>query len=999
MLRRLPAFVLLISALTDVVVAIAASAVAPPTTLPPPVTVIEYYAAGLDHYFITADAVEAAALDSGAIQGWTRTGYRFTAYASAPASASVSPVCRFYGLPQAGLNSHFYSASPAECATVLARFPASWQFESSDVFQVRVPDLATGSCPSGTVPVYRLFNNRVDANHRYTSDLTVRVQMMAAGYISEGYGPVGVVFCAASATTPAGPANPPPPPPTATPPTASIVVTQIAADTFDFSSIISASVGVAIVSYAWSFGDGSTASAATASHQYTVSGTYPVVLTVLDSKGALATATRSVTAAVAAPPPRVPPGPPGSWTKYVTSYVAGTEAEYQSWYNLAYDSKRDVIYGVDWAGVISAFSPTSGRWRKLTPNLGGGVHNRVLTYDPINDRAWLGDGTGTQLTGMNYYDPVSAKWVNYPTTGRLPGAESAMIFDPAGKRFIVFGGWGRLGVYTFPLAPLASSMLYANVPDGPTWDGGIAPDAKKMTAWRSDLDTKRNRIVYVDTDGSLWALPLDLSGWQHIGTTGGPPPALTQYIYDRANDALVGWSSSPRIADGDPLPGTTRETWLLPLSTLVWTKGASIAAGNTVPIETAYVGYSVVYDPAQQLTILHTLNGASNYSPETWGYRYPSASVPPTTPPPPTPPPPTPPPPQPPPAPPAPAYTGKITSLPLPAIVGAPYSTLMRSKHTNMATDGIRLYVSGGDWVTSATDGTWSMSLADGSWRQDVGKPVYPTLPAPHALQDNAGFAWIPSRNRLLLWPGSYFAYETPGTPILNYVGGLWWYDPVAKQYTQDTRLFPNIPTNGISPGVTAGTTGSPFGGIYDDLNDQIVEFADSSAGLAVRRWDVANMVRLPDIPFRVTVPQGYGAYFTRGMHVKIGRDVYIAGYRTNGNKSSQTSLLLRWNLDTQVMAELAPPPVDGPSIVDIEIRMGTSRGKLIWPFTIGPAGDIFGIYVYDPATNVWAVDKQVPSYGNFIGNAIASLPDGRVVFSGGVFGRQQTHMWFYEAN
>ena len=64
-----------------------------------------------------------------------------------------------------------------------------------------------------------------------------------------------------------------------------------------------------------------------------------------------------------------------------------------------------------------------------------------------------------------------------------------MILDPAGKRFVVFGGWGRLGVSTFPLSPPAASMTSANVPDGPTWDGGIAPDAKKMTAWRSDLDT------------------------------------------------------------------------------------------------------------------------------------------------------------------------------------------------------------------------------------------------------------------------------------------------------------------------------------------------------------------------------------------------------------------------------------------------------------------------------------------------------------------------------
>ena len=54
-----------------------------------------------------------------------------------------------------------------------------------------------------------------------------------------------------------------------------------------------------------------------------------------------------------------------------------------------------------------------------------------------------------------------------------------MIFDPAGKRFIVFGGWGRLGVYTFALSPPAASMAPANVSPGPTWDGGVGRMPRK----------------------------------------------------------------------------------------------------------------------------------------------------------------------------------------------------------------------------------------------------------------------------------------------------------------------------------------------------------------------------------------------------------------------------------------------------------------------------------------------------------------------------------------
>jgi hypothetical protein len=45
--------------------------------------------------------------------------------------------------------------------------------------------------------VYRLFNNRVDANHRYTTDPAIQAQMVALGYIEEGYGPTATIMCGA----------------------------------------------------------------------------------------------------------------------------------------------------------------------------------------------------------------------------------------------------------------------------------------------------------------------------------------------------------------------------------------------------------------------------------------------------------------------------------------------------------------------------------------------------------------------------------------------------------------------------------------------------------------------------------------------------------------------------------------------------------------------------------------------------------------------------------
>ena len=165
-------------------------------------TVIEYYNAALDHYFITPLADEIVKLDTGVVAGWTRTGYFFDGYATSTEAlgTTVSPVCRFYIPPQHG-DSHFLSASPAECADVLAKIGADPNFsgyieETAAEFYIALPDTNTGACPSGTAPVYRLWNGRADSNHRYATSIADRDAMVAKGYVKEGYGPNSVTLCA-----------------------------------------------------------------------------------------------------------------------------------------------------------------------------------------------------------------------------------------------------------------------------------------------------------------------------------------------------------------------------------------------------------------------------------------------------------------------------------------------------------------------------------------------------------------------------------------------------------------------------------------------------------------------------------------------------------------------------------------------------------------------------------------------------------------------------------
>ena len=169
----------------------------------PPNTAVEFYHAAFDHYFITNNPAEIDALDSGRTTGWTRTGRGFQVFAAAGESASANPVCRFYIPPEHG-NSHFFSASLAECQAVLDRIGvdpnySGYIYESPNAFYAALPDTTTGACPANMVPVFRLWNQRADSNHRYTTDPGIKAAMQAQGYLAEGYGPAAASLCSTAA--------------------------------------------------------------------------------------------------------------------------------------------------------------------------------------------------------------------------------------------------------------------------------------------------------------------------------------------------------------------------------------------------------------------------------------------------------------------------------------------------------------------------------------------------------------------------------------------------------------------------------------------------------------------------------------------------------------------------------------------------------------------------------------------------------------------------------
>jgi hypothetical protein len=156
------------------------------------VKVVEYYAPANDRYFITAHPHEINDLDKPAT-GWQRTGRYFHAWNIDTPMPNTNTVCRYYGDPQAGPNSHFFSALPYECnllreieATVPLGKPA-WRFER-DAFRITPP--VDGKCENGLFPVTRFYNGKSGErgvpNHRYVTREPDIEEMTAKGWINEG---------------------------------------------------------------------------------------------------------------------------------------------------------------------------------------------------------------------------------------------------------------------------------------------------------------------------------------------------------------------------------------------------------------------------------------------------------------------------------------------------------------------------------------------------------------------------------------------------------------------------------------------------------------------------------------------------------------------------------------------------------------------------------------------------------------------------------------------
>ena len=154
----------------------------------PAASIVEFFNAPANKYFITANPADWALLDQNASVGWKRTGVTFSAYTQGQ-DAGAKPVYRFFSPSVA---SHFFTLSEAD-RTLLANTPgfvyegvAWYAFE-----QLQTVVATNNPCAVGSSALYRTFNNGATAsngaaNHRYFADYSFYQSYAAKGYALEG---------------------------------------------------------------------------------------------------------------------------------------------------------------------------------------------------------------------------------------------------------------------------------------------------------------------------------------------------------------------------------------------------------------------------------------------------------------------------------------------------------------------------------------------------------------------------------------------------------------------------------------------------------------------------------------------------------------------------------------------------------------------------------------------------------------------------------------------
>jgi N-acetylneuraminic acid mutarotase len=461
------------------------------------------------------------------------------------------------------------------------------------------------------------------------------------------------------------------------------------------------------------------------------------------------------------------------------------------------------------------YDPDANAWTEIHPTGARPTarDGHVMVYDPAGDQAILFggvDGVGSFLNDTWAYDPAAEEWTELDPAGAVPPARgySAMVYDPAGKRFVLFGGAAEDGYYndTWAYDPAAGAwtelkpigdlpgrrsshlMVYDLANHTVLLYGGGTDQAGYWETWAydpaantwTDLDPpggvpqvdRGHAMVYYPARGTM--ILFGGWGWEEVsnatwvydpsGQSGGSPglyatgPAPRGYhglFYDPVGGRVVLFGGGTDTTDyGD--------TWSYDATVNKWTE---LAPKGEQPEARSWP--ALAYDAAGRKALLFggaTMVGALN---DTWTYDPALNSW---------------------------AEVEPMGERPPERWLGV---TVYDSAHG-------MLILFGGAGVEGMLNDTWTYDTATGGWtaRDPVG-----SLPSPRGFHS---LAYDARSGRVVLF-GGMNDYEED-------LGDMWSYDPVKNSWTE-------IDSAGPAP-----TARSGHAMVYDSLNGRMILFGGATS-------------------------------------------------------------------------------------------------------------------------------------------------------------------------
>lgn len=231
-----------------------------------------------------------------------------------------------------------------------------------------------------------------------------------------------------------------------------------------------------------------------------------------------------------------------------------------------------IVILISLLNIASAQSSSNWQWRDLTPASGQGPEarrNGVAIYDPVGKRVIIFGGVSNRglLNDLWSFDPAARVWTKLNPAGTPPSPRFGFdaVYDPVGRQMVIYAGQGA-GFFNDTWTLNLNTLEWRDVSPAP----GSRPKAR-YGAWSVYDPGARSLVQFAGfTEESrrfqdTQSFSLETNTWQDL-TPGGTKPevrCLLTAALDRTNRRMIIY--------GGQRNGTLDDIWAFDLNSRAWT--------------------------------------------------------------------------------------------------------------------------------------------------------------------------------------------------------------------------------------------------------------------------------------------------------------------------------------------------------------------------------------------------------------------------------------------